>query len=106
VNDAGVILMIVVEFDGGVVVEGGDDDFDELPQADAATTAPTVITITTARLPRWWALLEAPNSGFFTQVSCHVAVAVAASKPGRGSCVRSSGIGEIGFRDTSYPVHD
>jgi hypothetical protein len=44
------MLMMVVDFDGVVVEE--DDDFDELPQADAATRAPTIITITTARFPR------------------------------------------------------
>ena len=40
VNDAGVMLMTVVESDG-VVVVGGDDDFDELPQALVARTMPT-----------------------------------------------------------------
>jgi hypothetical protein len=101
VNDAGVILMMVVDFDG-VVVVGVDDDFDELPQADAATIAPTVITITTARFPRW-VLLEAPNSGFFTSVSCHIAVAVAASKPGRGGCWTRR-VPKNRVRGASYPV--
>jgi len=48
VNDAGVILMMVVEPPDVVLVEL-EDDFDELLHADAAITAPTSRTVTTAR---------------------------------------------------------
>ena len=60
VNDAGVILMMVVDFDGVVVVEFDGvvvvellDDFDELPQADAARTATTVMPIAAANFLLW-----------------------------------------------------
>ena len=86
-NDAGVILMMVVDFDGVVVVEL-DDDFDELPQADNARAAAATVAIATTLFFLEWLLFKAPNCGLFTSVSCRMAVAIA-SVPGRGGCMRS-----------------
>ena len=79
-NDAGVILMMVVDFDGVVVVEL-DDDFDELPQADNARAAAATVAIATTLFFLEWLLFKAPNCGLFTSVSCRMAVAIA-SVPG------------------------
>jgi hypothetical protein len=72
VNDAGVRFTVVgvVPLVGvvGVVL---DDDFEELPHADAArTAAATIAIVTTRRLDLLRITRDDPISGFSTSVSC------------------------------------